>query len=72
MFAFQKKTMKMKKTSSFENADTDQESTSSGSRAPLHHKYDITIVQLICNFCREIMKVIAKYVYTIFFFMVRM
>lgn len=27
----------MKKTSSFEDTDTDQESTSSASRAPLHH-----------------------------------
>lgn len=33
----QKKTTKMKKTSSFEDTDTDQESSSSASRAPLHH-----------------------------------
>ncbi|KAM9350811.1 1-phosphatidylinositol 4,5-bisphosphate phosphodiesterase eta-2a [Symphorus nematophorus] len=32
-----KKTTKLKKTSSFEDTDTDQESTSSASRAPLHH-----------------------------------
>ncbi|XP_044208163.1 1-phosphatidylinositol 4,5-bisphosphate phosphodiesterase eta-2a isoform X2 [Thunnus albacares] len=32
-----KKTTKLKKTSSFEDTDTDQESTSSTSRAPLHH-----------------------------------
>ncbi|XP_028266836.1 1-phosphatidylinositol 4,5-bisphosphate phosphodiesterase eta-2a isoform X2 [Parambassis ranga] len=32
-----KKTSKLKKTSSFEDTDTDQESTSSASRAPLHH-----------------------------------
>ncbi|XP_035513375.1 1-phosphatidylinositol 4,5-bisphosphate phosphodiesterase eta-2a [Morone saxatilis] len=32
-----KKTSKLKKTSSFEDTDTDQESTSSTSRAPLHH-----------------------------------
>nr|XP_046253914.1 1-phosphatidylinositol 4,5-bisphosphate phosphodiesterase eta-2a isoform X2 [Scatophagus argus]XP_046253915.1 1-phosphatidylinositol 4,5-bisphosphate phosphodiesterase eta-2a isoform X2 [Scatophagus argus] len=32
-----KKTGKLKKTSSFEDTDTDQESTSSASRAPLHH-----------------------------------
>nr|XP_057906496.1 1-phosphatidylinositol 4,5-bisphosphate phosphodiesterase eta-2a [Doryrhamphus excisus] len=32
-----KKTMKLKKTSSLEDTDTDQESTSSASRAPLHH-----------------------------------
>ncbi|XP_055366218.1 1-phosphatidylinositol 4,5-bisphosphate phosphodiesterase eta-2a isoform X3 [Betta splendens] len=32
-----KKTSKLKKTSSFEDTDTDQESTSSVSRAPLHH-----------------------------------
>uniref|UniRef100_A0A3Q1FMD7 Phosphoinositide phospholipase C n=1 Tax=Acanthochromis polyacanthus TaxID=80966 RepID=A0A3Q1FMD7_9TELE len=32
-----KKTSKLKKTSSFEDIDTDQESTSSASRAPLHH-----------------------------------
>ncbi|XP_034731707.1 1-phosphatidylinositol 4,5-bisphosphate phosphodiesterase eta-2a isoform X6 [Etheostoma cragini] len=32
-----KKTSKMKKTSSFEDTDTDQESASSTSRAPLHH-----------------------------------
>lgn len=33
----QKKTTKMKKASSFEDTDTDQESSSSASRAPLHH-----------------------------------
>uniref|UniRef100_A0A8D3BWH0 Phosphoinositide phospholipase C n=1 Tax=Scophthalmus maximus TaxID=52904 RepID=A0A8D3BWH0_SCOMX len=32
-----KKTTKLKKTSSFEDTDTDQESTSSASRVPLHH-----------------------------------
>ncbi|XP_051282323.1 1-phosphatidylinositol 4,5-bisphosphate phosphodiesterase eta-2a isoform X1 [Dicentrarchus labrax] len=32
-----KKISKLKKTSSFEDTDTDQESTSSTSRAPLHH-----------------------------------
>ncbi|XP_062396521.1 1-phosphatidylinositol 4,5-bisphosphate phosphodiesterase eta-2a isoform X2 [Sardina pilchardus] len=32
-----KKSTKLKKTSSFEDTDTDQESTSSASRAPLHH-----------------------------------
>ncbi|KAI4823921.1 hypothetical protein KUCAC02_012475 [Chaenocephalus aceratus] len=32
-----KKVTKLKKTSSFEDTDTDQESTSSASRAPLHH-----------------------------------
>ncbi|XP_062418952.1 LOW QUALITY PROTEIN: 1-phosphatidylinositol 4,5-bisphosphate phosphodiesterase eta-2 [Pungitius pungitius] len=32
-----KKTSKLKKTLSFEDTDTDQESTSSASRAPLHH-----------------------------------
>uniref|UniRef100_A0A8C2WHC8 Phosphoinositide phospholipase C n=1 Tax=Cyclopterus lumpus TaxID=8103 RepID=A0A8C2WHC8_CYCLU len=32
-----KKTTKLKKTLSFEDTDTDQESTSSASRAPLHH-----------------------------------
>ncbi|KAM4563392.1 1-phosphatidylinositol 4,5-bisphosphate phosphodiesterase eta-2a [Odontesthes bonariensis] len=32
-----KKSSKLKKTSSFEDTDTDQESTSSASRAPLHH-----------------------------------
>ncbi|XP_056155715.1 LOW QUALITY PROTEIN: 1-phosphatidylinositol 4,5-bisphosphate phosphodiesterase eta-2a [Lampris incognitus] len=32
-----KKTSKLKKTSSFEDTDTDQESTSSASRVPLHH-----------------------------------
>nr|XP_040048517.1 1-phosphatidylinositol 4,5-bisphosphate phosphodiesterase eta-2a isoform X2 [Gasterosteus aculeatus aculeatus] len=32
-----KKTSKLKKTLSFEDTDTDQESTSSTSRAPLHH-----------------------------------
>ncbi|XP_045911792.1 1-phosphatidylinositol 4,5-bisphosphate phosphodiesterase eta-2a isoform X2 [Micropterus dolomieu] len=32
-----KKTSKLKKTSSLEDTDTDQESTSSASRAPLHH-----------------------------------
>ncbi|XP_047438777.1 1-phosphatidylinositol 4,5-bisphosphate phosphodiesterase eta-2a isoform X3 [Mugil cephalus] len=32
-----KKTSKLKKTSSFEDTDTDQESTSSASRAPVHH-----------------------------------
>ncbi|XP_056278301.1 1-phosphatidylinositol 4,5-bisphosphate phosphodiesterase eta-2a isoform X1 [Pseudoliparis swirei] len=32
-----KKTSKLKKTSSFEDTDTDQESSGSASRAPLHH-----------------------------------
>lgn len=32
----------MKKTSSFEDTDTDQESTSSASRAPLHHSKYVT------------------------------
>lgn len=35
--------LKMKKTSSFEDKDTDQDSTSSSSRAGLHHKYDSLI-----------------------------
>ncbi|XP_029684076.1 1-phosphatidylinositol 4,5-bisphosphate phosphodiesterase eta-2a isoform X5 [Takifugu rubripes] len=34
----QKKTIKMKKTSSFEDTDTEQESSCSSSRAALHHK----------------------------------
>ncbi|KAM8829645.1 LOW QUALITY PROTEIN: 1-phosphatidylinositol 4,5-bisphosphate phosphodiesterase eta-2-like [Synchiropus picturatus] len=34
----QKKSSKLKKTSSFEDTDTDPESTSSASKAPLHHK----------------------------------
>lgn len=38
-FFLQKKTIKMKKTSSFEDTDTDQESTCSSSRAGVHHKY---------------------------------
>lgn len=33
----QKKTTKLKKASSLEDTDTDQESTSSASRAPVHH-----------------------------------
>lgn len=37
LFLMQKKTTKMKKASSFEDTDTDQESSSSASRAPLHH-----------------------------------
>lgn len=35
--------IKMKKTSSFEDTDTDQESTCSSSRAGVHHKYDTLI-----------------------------
>uniref|UniRef100_A0A3Q1KCY7 Phosphoinositide phospholipase C n=1 Tax=Anabas testudineus TaxID=64144 RepID=A0A3Q1KCY7_ANATE len=38
LFVLQKKTSKLKKTSSFEDTDTDQESTSSASRAPLKKK----------------------------------
>lgn len=47
-FLPQKKTTKMKKTSSFEDTDTDQESTSSASRAPLHHsKYATHVVDTL-------------------------
>ncbi|XP_047217911.1 1-phosphatidylinositol 4,5-bisphosphate phosphodiesterase eta-2a isoform X4 [Girardinichthys multiradiatus] len=41
-----KKASKFKKTSSCEDTDTDQESTSSGSRAPLHHNKKKKTVKL--------------------------
>lgn len=54
LFLLKKKTTKLKKTSSFEDTDTDQESTSSASRAPLHHsKYGfISLTKLcVCKHC---------------------
>lgn len=57
----QKKASKLKKVSSFEDTDTDQESTSSASRAPLHHnKYDTPthqcFIQTHKSPCRKVNK----------------